>query len=119
MLELIRNNSSEGQEARKPGKTVMFPCIIHSFPGTIISNGLKSCSGIGVQALLAFSLITNIRKWQNTQQGGAENFGCLHGLRFFSMMWVVLAHTWLMLSYTPFWNMIDVKKVHIQDSNLS
>ncbi|CAG7728552.1 unnamed protein product [Allacma fusca] len=91
------------------------------FVGTMIDGCLarnadpdkpKRKPGTGVQVLVAFSLITNIRKWQNVGPGGGENFGCLHGLRFMSTLWVILAHTWFMVIYVPWWNMVDVKLAH-------
>ena len=71
-------------------------------------------TGYGIQALLAFSIYTNTKKWLNTKNsggGGGENFGCIHGIRFLSTCWVVLAHTWSMSNFMNTWNMVDVKRV--------
>ena len=64
-----------------------------------------------MQYLLAFSLYTNIRKWLNTKSSG-DDLGCVHGIRFLSTAWVILAHTYYMVTFVPVWNMVDLKKIH-------
>ncbi|XP_033733258.1 nose resistant to fluoxetine protein 6-like [Pecten maximus] len=48
--------------------------------------------GILVKLLLSFSVWTNGRKLLNAEQGGA--LGAVNGLRFLSMSWVILGHTY-------------------------
>ncbi|XP_078685733.1 nose resistant to fluoxetine protein 6-like [Branchiostoma floridae x Branchiostoma belcheri] len=42
--------------------------------------------------LLAFSVRTNTRKLLSTRES-PDSLGCLHGIRFLSMTWVILGHT--------------------------
>lgn len=66
--------------------------------------------GLGFQCLNAFSLYTNIPRWLSTRPT-ADDLGCLHGIRFLSTAWVILAHTWFVIIYVPYWNLVDVKLV--------
>ncbi|XP_069120101.1 O-acyltransferase like protein-like [Argopecten irradians] len=53
----------------------------------------QNCSdGILVKLLLSFSVWTNGKKLLNTEQGGA--LGAINGIRFLSMAWVILGHTY-------------------------
>jgi len=61
----------------------------------------------GTRLILAFSFYTNIEKWSSTDTSEG-NLGCLHGLRFLSMCWVVLGHTWAVLMFGPIWNPLSV-----------
>ena len=65
--------------------------------------------------IVAFSLYTNTQKWLSTN-GGKDNLGCLHGLRFLSMCWVVLSHTFIMTLMQLNWNTIDLRNVR-KDKN--
>jgi hypothetical protein len=59
---------------------------------------------------MAFSLFTNIPKWLSTRPS-ADDLGCLHGIRVLSTTYIVLAHTWYVITFVPFWNSVDVKLV--------
>ncbi|XP_060063191.1 O-acyltransferase like protein-like [Ylistrum balloti] len=48
--------------------------------------------GILVKLLLSFSVWTNGKKLLNAEQGGA--LGAVNGIRFLSMSWVILGHTY-------------------------
>ncbi|XP_078614290.1 nose resistant to fluoxetine protein 6-like [Branchiostoma floridae x Branchiostoma japonicum] len=50
--------------------------------------------GMTGRILLCFSLYTNIGKVLSTKQAPGS-IKCLHGIRFISMTWVILAHTYL------------------------
>ncbi|XP_025112800.1 nose resistant to fluoxetine protein 6-like [Pomacea canaliculata] len=50
--------------------------------------------GLIVQILVSFSVYTNGSKLLSTTQSH-NNLACLHGIRFFSMTWVVLGHTFI------------------------
>ncbi|CAG7732798.1 unnamed protein product [Allacma fusca] len=67
--------------------------------------------GFAMKLLLAFSFYTNTKKWASTKVG-SDNLGCLHGLRFLSMAWVVLCHTFSMILSQPTWNLVDVKMLY-------
>jgi len=73
--------------------------------------GNEKRRGLALQFFMAFSLYTNIKKWLTTRSSG-DDLGCVHGIRFFSTVWVVLAHTWYVVTFLPVWNMVDFKKVH-------
>ncbi|KAK3732191.1 hypothetical protein RRG08_026573 [Elysia crispata] len=64
-------------------------------PLILQKNTQESCptsTGKLVKVLLAFSVYTNGSKVLNTtQQPGSVS--CIHGIRFFSMSWVILGHT--------------------------
>ena len=62
--------------------------------------------------LLAFSVYTNTRKWLSTKTG-SDNLGCLHGLRFLSMSWVVLCHTAGMLGYQANAHIFEILEVRL------
>lgn len=47
------------------------------------------------RCLLAFNPITNGSKIINTDPPARDNLNCIHGLRVFSLGWVVLVHTYL------------------------
>lgn len=59
---------------------------------------------------MAFSAYTNTKKLLSTRRN-PEDLGCLHGIRFLSMAWVVLAHTYARYMASPSWNTIDVNNV--------
>lgn len=67
-------------------------------------------NGLTNRYLMAFSIYTNTKKWLSTRKS-AEDFGCLHGIRFLSTCWVVLCHGYFVFGMVPQWNMIDIKKV--------
>lgn len=53
-----------------------------------------------IRALHCFSALTNGRKilsMKVTVPSANDNIGCIHGIRFFSTCWVVLAHSWSFL----------------------
>jgi hypothetical protein len=52
--------------------------------------------GTAITALHCFSILNNGRKILSMKVpvSSNDNFGCIHGLRFFSTCWVVVGHTW-------------------------
>lgn len=53
-----------------------------------------------VNSLHCFSALSNGRKILSMKQSTSnDNFGCIHGLRFFSTCWVVIGHTWILGAY--------------------
>ncbi|CAG7819245.1 unnamed protein product, partial [Allacma fusca] len=84
--------------------------------GTILDLSLAKASkplhqGLPVRMLLAFSFYTNTQKFLSTK-AGSGNLGCLHGLRFLSLAWVVLCHTFSMLRMQITWNIVDSKAMY-------
>ncbi|GFU16713.1 nose resistant to fluoxetine protein 6 [Nephila pilipes] len=61
-----------------------------------------------VRVLLAFSLITNFKKFANTKTS-SETLSCLNGIRFLCMSWVVLGHTYLNVNFQMFLGLEKVR----------
>nr|KAG5692737.1 hypothetical protein BaRGS_033848 [Batillaria attramentaria] len=61
----------------------------------ITNNGSGDMFGFVAKLLMCFSVYTNGAKLLSTKQTGGT-LSCVHGVRFFSMTWVVLGHTFLM-----------------------
>ncbi len=66
--------------------------------------------GIAYKYFMAFSIYTNTKKLLSTRKS-PDDMGCLHGIRFLSTAWVVLAHTYSASLTGPVWNLLDVKNV--------
>lgn len=45
------------------------------------------------QVIMSFSVYTNTIKLLSTNES-KDSIGCIHGMRFFSMTWVILVHTY-------------------------
>jgi hypothetical protein len=48
-------------------------------------------AGLGIQALVCFSAWTNLHKICDTRT--EDSLSCIHGLRVFSLLWVIAGHT--------------------------
>jgi hypothetical protein len=48
-------------------------------------------AALAVQAVLCFSAWTNLQKICNTKT--EDSLSCIHGLRVFSLLWVIAGHT--------------------------
>lgn len=46
-----------------------------------------------MKALLAFSLYSNIKSIVSTKVP-ANSYTCMYGIRVWSMLWIILGHTW-------------------------
>ena len=63
-------------------------------------NGNSECVLLGndngfIKLILGFGLYGNFSKWLDTNiPKGSGHLGCLDGIRFLSMSWVVLCHSW-------------------------
>ncbi|XP_072384024.1 nose resistant to fluoxetine protein 6-like [Diabrotica undecimpunctata] len=57
----------------------------------------KKKTGLLVKLLLSFSSVTNGRKILSVQHISLESIKCIHGLRFFSISWIILVHSYLEL----------------------
>ncbi|KAF8782090.1 Nose resistant to fluoxetine protein 6 like protein [Argiope bruennichi] len=51
-----------------------------------------------VKFFLSFSFISNFKKFVNTETTSNNNLNCLHGIRFLSMSWIILGHTYFLLN---------------------
>ena len=59
---------------------------------------------IGLQVILSFSMYTNFKKIISTREGGGDTLSCLHGMRFLSMSWVLLGHSFIFALGSLFMN---------------
>lgn len=66
-----------------------------SFTLNFESRHVKHFADLWYRCLLAFNPITNGSKIINTDPPARDNLNCIHGLRVFSLGWVVLVHTYL------------------------
>ena len=85
-----------------------------SFIGALLDvhvegNARKS---LVMRIFLCFSLYTNGKKLLGTKKVEG-NIDCLNGIRFFSMSWVVLGHSWYIISLTPWTNQLAVNYVSL------
>lgn len=67
--------------------------------------------------LVAFSAYTNGKKLFRVSKNSGE-FSCLHGMRFFSLIWVVYGHTFYTILIGPLTNIFDVIRVSYQDTTI-
>lgn len=68
--------------------------------------------GLIFKYFMAFSVYTNTKKLLSTRKS-PDDLGCLHGIRFLSTAWVVLAHTYAAFMSAPQWNNFDLPNVRI------
>ncbi|XP_078618496.1 nose resistant to fluoxetine protein 6-like [Branchiostoma floridae x Branchiostoma japonicum] len=66
--------------------------LVNKIPREVASASREGTSMTG-RILLCFSLYTNIGKLLSTKQAPGS-IRCLHGIRFISMTWVILGHTY-------------------------
>lgn len=62
----------------------------------------SNADGKLLSALHCFSTLSNGRKilsMKVSASSAKDNFGCIHGIRFFSTCWVVLGHSWSLMPY--------------------
>ena len=85
-------------------------CVLGTALDLAVPKILPGMGGKAGKALKSFSVYTNARKLLETSMG-PDNLGCLHGMRFLSMAWVVLGHTWISLNNQFTWNGVDVQQV--------
>ncbi|XP_022242856.1 nose resistant to fluoxetine protein 6-like isoform X2 [Limulus polyphemus] len=60
--------------------------------------------GLAVQLVSTFSIYTNSKNLFNTTSS-AESLRALHGLKFFSMNWIILGHTYLFVNFQALRNL--------------
>ncbi|XP_018574609.1 nose resistant to fluoxetine protein 6-like [Anoplophora glabripennis] len=57
----------------------------------------KTRNGIFLRLLLSFSAVSNGKKIISVDRVSMESIKCIHGLRFFSIGWIILVHSYLEL----------------------
>ena len=65
------------------------------------------------KSLLTFSVYTNGRHLLSTTSGGSDHLDCMNGMRFLSMTWVVMGHSFfvLMMQYSALRNILVVPEI--------
>ncbi|XP_025083336.1 nose resistant to fluoxetine protein 6-like [Pomacea canaliculata] len=53
----------------------------------------SACPRVAMRLVKAFSMVTNMPKILSGKKS-ANSIHCLHGIRFFSIMWIILGHTY-------------------------
>ncbi|XP_035683620.1 nose resistant to fluoxetine protein 6-like [Branchiostoma floridae] len=92
---LLAVKKHKENEVREPDITVTVPDektpLVNRVPREETSAPKEGITG---RVLLCFSLYTNIGKLLSTKQAPGS-IKCLHGIRFISMTWVILGHTYI------------------------
>nr|XP_023029377.1 nose resistant to fluoxetine protein 6-like isoform X1 [Leptinotarsa decemlineata] len=70
------------------------------------NNG--NSDGLPLKVLLSFSALSNGKKILSVERISLESITCIHGLRFFSIAWIILVH-----SYLEVFSVADNKSVRI------
>lgn len=82
------------------------PSVMHTLAEhDIYKSKLDSDRGFG-SFLLAFSIRRNAYQLLNTEHS-VERLSCLNGIRFFSMAWIILGHTYMIASEDYIKNIVD------------
>ena len=55
----------------------------------------QDAASLWIKFFLSFSVFSNWKAVMSTNAGGRDNLTCLHGMRFISMTWVVLGHSFV------------------------
>ena len=74
------------------------------------SSTSSGSTSIIVKLLLCFSVYSNGKKILSTTKLKGS-IDCIHGIRFFSMCWVVMGHTWYVNLKAPPDNIFDLGDV--------
>ncbi|XP_026725868.1 nose resistant to fluoxetine protein 6-like [Trichoplusia ni] len=59
----------------------------------------RETCGVWSEVLLSFSILSNGRKILSTDPPNDGALTCLHGMRFMSVIWVIMVHTYLTIFY--------------------
>ncbi len=100
-------------------------CVVHAAAppqrqkygtfGTISPS--KLCAdhpGLGGKLLLSFSCHTNAQRLLDTGGRRPDQIPCLDGIRFWSMAWVLVLHTYGYASYTPRLHIINNNDIYTE-----
>lgn len=62
-------------------------------------NNYSTVAGLGVasEVVLSFSVLSNGRKILDCGTAPKDSLTCVHGLRFLSLAWVIMVHTYLQI----------------------
>ncbi|XP_055932260.1 nose resistant to fluoxetine protein 6-like [Argiope bruennichi] len=107
MLE-VKTSRCEVKEDLHFTKTNICVMFVYCFFGFLVLIGslidmYSYYTGIvfkrtSVKFFLSFSFISNFKKFVNTETTSNNNLNCLHGIRFLSMSWIILGHTYFLLN---------------------
>ena len=90
----------------------MLFAIVGTLMDLYVNEDDASKNQVAFRFCLCFSIYTNGKKLLGTKKVEG-NIDCLNGIRFFSMCWVVLGHTFYVISLTPWSNSLEVDYVRI------
>ncbi|XP_022257188.1 nose resistant to fluoxetine protein 6-like [Limulus polyphemus] len=77
---------------------------------TRANDAISASKGKISQFLLCFSAYTNGQKILNTKTN-SDTMGALHGIRFLSMTWVLIGHTYAFINFQSAENLIEMTKI--------
>ena len=98
------NENRSGVSDKMPLVNILFYAVfaligVFTIAGTLydllqphLSKGKKETSFF-LKVVLCFSAYTNGKRLLSTTAAGSDHLGCLNGMRFISMTWVVLGHS--------------------------
>lgn len=70
---------------------ILFPwgVLIYLFPS--LSTGIR------YQLLVCFALGSNLKSIFSTKKLSADSIPCIHGMKVFSLLWIIMVHTYLQI----------------------
>ncbi|XP_013781189.2 nose resistant to fluoxetine protein 6-like, partial [Limulus polyphemus] len=80
----------------------------HSDKGLKSKEGTVSWQGQVFNILISFSIFTNGKELLNTKIRSG-NLGAVHGMRFLTILWVILAHTYMFPNFSIFKRLVDFR----------
>ncbi|XP_064459149.1 nose resistant to fluoxetine protein 6-like [Ornithodoros turicata] len=90
--------------------STLYDAILHYLP-----EKRKCCPKLLNQILVSFSVLSNTRKLISTEaekESDSIKLRFIHGMRFFSSSWVILGHTYLLVSVTVLADSLNIVKFH-------
>ncbi|KAF6205201.1 hypothetical protein GE061_019368 [Apolygus lucorum] len=96
MCHLHRSNNNE---SGKPKGKLSFDKDEMTQSETDLMASVDPCRGLGIfsEVVLSFSLLSNGRKILDCGAAPKDSLTCVHGLRFLSLAWVIMVHTYLQI----------------------
>ncbi|BES93766.1 nose resistant to fluoxetine protein 6-like [Nesidiocoris tenuis] len=97
LCRLRRSNNNES--GVKPADKISFDKDDLTESETDLVNSVDPCRGLGLvsEVVLSFSILSNGRKILDCGPAGKDSLTCVHGLRFLSLAWVIMVHTYLQI----------------------
>ncbi|CAG5042180.1 unnamed protein product [Parnassius apollo] len=93
-LEVARQNNNF-----KPSPVTSVPQTDEKTEDEESKHLRRSRSGVWSEILLSFSILSNGRAILSTHRPSDGALTCLHGMRFMSVIWVIMVHTYMTVFY--------------------